>query len=270
MRLFGPPRDETQEGDGPLIYAIGDVHGQITMLRSMLELLNERGLREQDTLVFLGDYIDRGEDSKATVDTLIALQQERPNTVFLRGNHEQLLLDARDSELPQRGPTPDSFVLSDATQLWFHNGGEDTLYSYKDEMDDEEFLHWWESIPETHWEFFRSTRLEHTTSRYHFVHAGLLPKGKTWDGQSHGMDERLWIREPFLSSKDDFDGKIVVFGHTPTQRVVVDRNKIGIDTAAVFGGSLTAVGLNPAATRRPPAPRIIQVPFAARSNFDPH
>ncbi len=256
-------------GDEPLIYAIGDVHGQITMLRAMLELLKEQPLREQDVLIFLGDYIDRGEDSRATVEALLALQQERPNTIFLRGNHEQLIIDARDSEPPARGATPDSFRLSDQTHLWFQNGGEDTLFSYKDELDDEEFLRWWEVIPEAHWEFLRATRLEYSTPRYFFVHAGLLPKGKLWEGQAHGMDERLWIREPFLSSKDDFNGKIVVFGHTPTQRVLIERNKHGIDTGAVFGGPLTAVGVNPNAGRRPPAPRILQVPHAARSNFDP-
>ena len=269
MRLFGSPREETRAGDEPLIYAIGDVHGQITMLRAMLELLKAQPLREQDTLLFLGDYIDRGEDSKATVEALMALQQERPNTIFLRGNHEQLMLDARDSDVPRRGATPDSFLLSDATNLWFHNGGEDTLFSYKNDLDDEEFLRWWEAIPEEHWEFLRATRLEHSTPRYFFVHAGLLPEGKTWELQAHGMDERLWIREPFLSYKGDFNGKIVVFGHTPAQRVLVERNKLGIDTGAVFGGPLSAVALNPAASRRPPAPRILQVPHAARSNFDP-
>lgn len=270
MRLFGSPREETRSGDEPLVYAIGDIHGQITMLRAMLELLQEQPLREQDTLVFLGDYIDRGEDSRATVDALIALQQERPNTVFLRGNHEQLILDARDSDPPRRGSTPDSFLLSDPTQLWFHNGGEDTLYSYKEEMNDEEFLRWWESIPDAHWEFFRATRLEYVTPRYFFVHAGVLPVGKTWEGQPHGMEERLWIREPFLSYKGDFDEKrIVVFGHTPTQRVLVERNKLGIDTGAVFGGPLTAVGVTPFAARRLPPPRILQTPHTARSNFAP-
>ena len=270
MRLFGSPREETRSGEEPLIYAIGDVHGQITMLRAMLELLKEQPLREQDVLVFLGDYVDRGEDSRATIEELIALQQERPNTVFLRGNHEQLMLDARDSTPPMRGSTPDSFLLSDETQLWFHNGGEDTLYSYKQDMDDEEYLRWWELIPESHWEFLRATHLEHSTPRYFFVHAGLLPEGKTWELEAHGMDARLWIREPFLSYKGDFDEKrVVVFGHTPTQRVLIERNKLGIDTGAVFGGPLTAVGVNPSVGRRLPAPRILQVPHAARSNFDP-
>jgi serine/threonine protein phosphatase 1 len=269
MRLFGSTREDRPGEDEPLIYAIGDIHGQITMLRAMLERLKELPLRPQDTLVFLGDYVDRGEDSKAVLDTLLALREERPDTIFLRGNHEQLMLDARDGEAPRRGSTPDSFLLTDDTRLWFHNGGEDTLYSYKDEMDDEEFLKWWEAIPDAHWEFLRATQLEYSTPRYFFVHAGLLPKGKTWEGQGDGRDLRLWIREPFLSSRDDFDGKIVVFGHTPTQRVLVERNKLGIDTGAVFGGPLTAVGVYPYLTRRLPVPRIVQVPHAARSNFDP-
>ncbi len=269
MRLFGLQREATRAGDEPLIYAIADVHGQITMLRAMLDLLKEQPLRDEDTLLFLGDYVDRGEDSCGTMEILLELQRERPNTIFLRGNHEQLMLDARSSEPPRQGATPDSFLLSDATLLWFQNGGEDTLYSYKADLDDEEYLHWWELIPDSHWEFLEATRLEYATPRYFFVHAGLLPKGKMWEGQAHGMDERLWIREPFLSSKDDFDGKIVVFGHTPTQRPLIERNKLGLDTGAVFGGPLTAAALSPNPGRRPPAPRILQVAHAARSNFDP-
>ncbi len=269
MRLFGSQRDEARMDGEPLIYAIADVHGQITMLRAMLEMLKEQPLREQDILLFLGDYIDRGEDSCGTVDMLIELQRERPNTIFLRGNHEQLMLDALESDPPKYGATPDSFLLSDPTSLWFQNGGEDTLYSYKSDMNDEEYMRWWEVVPAAHWEFLNSTLLEHLTPRYHFVHAGLLPKGKAWEGQAHGADARLWIREPFLSSRDDFDGRIVVFGHTPTQRPLIERNKLGLDTGAVFGGPLTAAALDPNAGRRPPAPRILQVAHAARSNFDP-
>ena len=85
-----------------MYYAIGDIHGQCTMLRDMLETLRQRPLNEEDTLVFLGDYIDRGEDSRGCIDILIALKQEHKNVIFLRGNHEQMMLDARDGPPPER------------------------------------------------------------------------------------------------------------------------------------------------------------------------
>src|SRR5579885_1662799 len=87
---------KAMEEGRPLIIAIGDIHGQIAQLRVLLERLRTRPLREIDRLVFLGDYVYRVENSRAVVELLIALQKERPNTVFLRGNHEQLMLDALD------------------------------------------------------------------------------------------------------------------------------------------------------------------------------
>jgi serine/threonine protein phosphatase 1 len=228
----------------------------------MLRRLEELPLTEEDQILFLGDYIDRGEDSCAVIETLLELRERRPNTIFLRGNHEQLLLDARDSAPPQMADTGGPIHISDELQLWLHNGGDETLISYKEEYTDEEYLRWWQLIPEAHWEFMRETRIQHESPRYLFVHAGVLPPGKMWEGTGHDMDERLWIREPFLSSRVDF-GRIVVFGHTPLQRPLVDKNKIGIDTGAVFGGRLTAAGLDSnSRARRLPAPHILQEPAA--------
>jgi serine/threonine protein phosphatase 1 len=148
--------------------------------------------------------------------------------------------------------------------LWRTNGGDETLLSYTDGMDEEEFLRWWEIIPDAHWQFIRETQIEFVTEQYHFVHAGLLPEGKYWEGQDRGFDPRLWIREPFLSSKDLFDGRVVVFGHTPQtgRRILTDKNKIGIDTGAVFGGPLTAAVIDPdARIRRVPSPDVIQADY---------
>ena len=234
------------------------------MLRAMLDKLRALPLTEDDTLVFIGDYVDRGEDSKAVLETLIALKRERPNTVFLRGNHEQLMLDARDSDPPRMGAVPGAFIFSDPTLLWFQNGGEETLFPYTDDLDDEQYLRWWEAIPESHWKFLQETRMEYSSGKYHFVHAGLLPPGKTWEGQVRGFDERLWIREPFLSSRDDFNGRIVVFGHTPQMsgKPLLQKNKIGIDTGAVFRNPLTCAALDTTATgRRPATPFFHQVPY---------
>jgi serine/threonine protein phosphatase 1 len=249
-----------------LIYAIGDIHGQVTMLRALLEHLRTRPLRENDTLVFLGDYVDRGEDSCAVIETLIQFRKEHGNTVLLRGNHEQLMLDARDSDASR--PGPDGFIThSSETNHWLENGGADTLISYN--VDD--FLNWRDRIPGSHWEFIETTEMEYLTERYHFVHAGLLPAGKSWEGAIYGLEPRLWIREPFLSYRPTIDGRVVVFGHTPqrTGRPLLQRNKIGLDTGAVFGGPLTAAIINPdVPIGKQPRPEFIQVVYDTADGMD--
>src|SRR5580658_7263716 len=135
------------KGTVTLIFAIGDIHGQITMLRALLDKLNRLPLRNNDTLVFIGDYVDRGEDSRAVIEALIELKTQRPDTVFLRGNHEQLMLDARDSAPPEIGGLPGAFMLSEEMLLWLSNGGEETMLSYSSEMEETDFLKWWEIVP---------------------------------------------------------------------------------------------------------------------------
>ena len=238
-----------------MIYAVGDIHGQQTMLQDMLELLNTQPLTASDTLVFLGDYVDRGENSCAVIETLLNLKERHSNLVFLRGNHEQLMLDA----YPDLSEGADPMQQLEKMALWLQNGGADTLFSYKVE----DFTNWWEQIPEAHWEFVQATQMEYITERYHFVHAGLLPPGRTWEGANMDIDPRLWIREPFLSSKVDFDGRLVVFGHTPqsSEKPLEQKNKLGLDTGAVFGGPLTAACFHHQVTGRKTAPpKILQVP----------
>lgn len=248
-----------------MIYAIGDIHGQHTMLEEMIKLLYDQPLEKEDTLVFLGDYIDRGEDSKAVIDTLIKLRDEHSDIIFLRGNHEQLMLDARETPGLE---SSDSDVLSMQNDLmlnWLQNGGVDTLLNYKVA----DVSKWWDQIPMSHWDFIRDTQLEYVTERYHFVHAGLLPPGKSWEGDywERKLDPRLWIREPFLSSRNTFNGRLVVFGHTPQRsgRPLISKNKIGLDTGAVFGGPLTAAAFYPPNTgQRTPTPQFIQVPWKVK------
>jgi serine/threonine protein phosphatase 1 len=247
-----------------LIYAIGDIHGQQSMLLALLAKLEKLPLQEDDILLFLGDYVDRGENSCAVIETLLKLRARRDNVLFLRGNHEQLMLDAYDGEQPQPGEEPNSLVLPERMVNWLYNGGIDTLTSYRDGFSGADFLNWKAFIPEAHWEFLRATEMEYVTDRYHFVHAGLLPPGRTWEGAPEGFDPRLWIREPFLSSKADFGGRIVVFGHTPQMngKPLIARNKIGLDTAAVFGGRLTAAAFPPSSQgRKAPSPRFYQVEY---------
>ncbi len=241
-----------------MIYAIGDIHGQHTMLRALLDELNRLPVKEEDTLVFIGDYIDRGEDSRAVIETLLELKEQHRDTVFLRGNHEQLMLSALEGPAPEPGPVEGFSLHAEQTMLWLQNGGDQTLSNYGVE----DLMRWWEFIPEAHWDFIRATQMEYITEHYHFVHAGLLPPGKRWPEEVYGLDPRLWIREPFLDSRADFGGRRVVFGHTPqlTGRPLIQRNKIGIDTAAVFGGPLTAAILDTNLVgRKLPSPEFIQV-----------
>jgi serine/threonine protein phosphatase 1 len=266
-----------------MIYAIGDIHAQHTMLDALLEKLRCLPWDADDTLVFLGDYVDRGENARAVIDTLLQWRDSYPQTIFLRGNHEQLMLDARDGQ----GTSPvgtDRPVRADLTLMWLQNGGIDTLLSYEvpdfrrwcDSLDNRllripaapladfkaSFERWLDAVPEAHWEFVRATQMDYVTPRYHFVHAGLLTPGRTWASEGWSIDPRLWIREPFLSSRADFDGRIVVFGHTPQRsgRPLIHRNKIGLDTGAVFGGPLTAGVFDSRENDQPlPPPRFIQV-----------
>jgi serine/threonine protein phosphatase 1 len=207
-----------------MIYAIGDIHGHYWKL---VGLLSKMPLTPDDQLIFVGDYIDRGPQSREVIELLIDLRKQRPGTVFLRGNHEQMILDARAYR--------HDFAQ---TALWMSNGGAQTVDSYPKAKGG-----WIERLPDEHWDFIGSTEVEFEMGPYRFVHAGLLPPDKRWP---YVEDPRLWIREEFLNSKHDF-GSTVVFGHTPQKsgKPLLLPGKIGIDTAAAFGGPLTGVKLSP-------------------------
>jgi serine/threonine protein phosphatase 1 len=193
----------------------------------------------------MGDYVDRGSGTPEVVRTLIEFAARRPNTIFLRGNHEQMMLDARYCFDPSwRGRLIEPVPIENAI-VWFGQGGSATLESYGAGPAGEN-PRWWERIPEQHWAFLEDTQMEFVQGRFHFVHAGLVPPGKKWKPEMPGLDPRLWIRSTFLKYKRDFGGRTVVFGHTPqlSGKPLVQRNKIGIDTAAAYGGPLTAAVLS--------------------------
>jgi serine/threonine protein phosphatase 1 len=199
------------------IFAVGDIHGCYDRLRALLDRIPLDWSRDQ--LVFMGDYIDRGPQSFEVVDHLIGLQELHPDIVFLKGNHEQMLAD---------------YLLGKDRMLYLYNGGQQTLESYLRNGAPGEF-----PIPPRHRRFFDTLRLFHETDAFIFVHAGLrqgLPLAE------QGPEDLLWIRESFIDSQHSF-GKRVVFGHTPFDRPLVQPNKIGIDTGAVFGNQLTCVQL---------------------------
>ena len=223
-----------------MIYAVGDIHGQRDKLRSLLGLLKEEGMSDADLLVFVGDYVDRGPNTAGVIETLLSLKASRPNTVFLRGNHEQMMLDARH-RFDAAFDLENDCGNADSGIYWFTEGGQQTLHSYGSPRG----RRWFEIICYEHWEFLRATKIEYVETAYHFVHAGLLPPGVKWSMADFVTDPRLWIRYEFIASDHDFDGRTVVFGHTPTRdgKPLVLKNKVAIDTGAGIGGPLTAVGL---------------------------
>lgn len=200
------------------IFAIGDIHGCFDKLVSLMDMIDID--LKRDTLVFIGDYIDRGPRSKEVVDYLIDLGRREPGVVFLKGNHELMLQDYLDG--------------TDSATFLF-NGGRATLDSYLRGCQKTQVY----PIPAAHLEFFESVRLYYETDKYIFVHAGLsenisLEKQGEWD--------MLWLRDAFIYSDFDF-GKRVIFGHTAFRAPLILDNKIGIDTGAVYGNKLTCVEL---------------------------
>lgn len=198
--------------------AIGDIHGCSQKLAALLLWVIRTGKFEGAKFVFLGDYIDRGPKSKEVVEKLMALQRELPESVVcLRGNHEQMLLNAIAADRSDRD-----------LMTWIGNGGEQTLLSYdcEDPSDlPEEHLHWFRSLPLT----------THDAMRF-FVHAGVRPDIPL---EQQSEDDLLWIREPFLSSDKRF-GLLVVHGHTVVKAADLRKNRLNLDTGACFGGRLTA------------------------------
>ncbi|UCC66240.1 MAG: serine/threonine protein phosphatase [Deltaproteobacteria bacterium] len=205
------------EGKVNKIFAIGDIHGCLSHLERLMEEIRPLLNPQEDVLVFMGDYVDRGPNSKGVVDFILQMQGEISEVVCLKGNHEDMFLD---------------WVLNGRNyDLYLYNGGGSTIRSYSQEGSFE--------VPPAHLDFFTSLRLYYETDRYIFVHAGLragIPLEK------QDPYEMVWIREEFIYSPHDF-GKLVIFGHTPLHKVFVAPNKIGIDTGAVYGGKLTCLEL---------------------------
>jgi serine/threonine protein phosphatase 1 len=207
----------------------------------MLEIIQQDGAsREpaQTVLVFLGDYVDRGRDSKGVVERLITRPPEHTAAVFLKGNHEDLLLSFLDEPISGLD--------------WLHNGGETSLMSYgvkagaisdalwlgkKGLMEAAAQLR--SLIPDEHLRFYRSLKLSYRAGDYFFAHAGVRP-GVALDRQTD--EDLIWIRGEFLNYPYDF-GAVVVHGHTPARFPQDLHNRIGIDTLAFHTGKLTAVGL---------------------------
>jgi len=185
-------------------------------------------------VVYLGDYVDRGPESKAVIDALIKGPPFEAETHFLKGNHEDALLSFLDDP---------GFL-----RMWRDYGGMETLQSYGvkipsggigDEWIIDAHRQFSANFPESHLAFLQGLELSYALGDFGFVHAGIRP-GIRFNKQQ-GAD-LMWIRDQFLASKRNH-GKIIVHGHTPQEQPVIHRNRIGIDTGAYITGVLTALVL---------------------------
>lgn len=242
IRLFRKKQENQASMDGapccPMgmrIYAIGDIHGRADLLIEMHNLIRQdaAGFDGRKKIVYLGDYIDRGMQSKQVVELLLENPMPGFQSVFLKGNHEQAILDF--------------LAYPEATAGWLSFGGRETLISYgvsvtfmplmKDMQKLSEELD--QLLPDRHREFLEDGLLSWEAGNYYFVHAGIRPGVPLPDQH---FEDQLWIRDEFIDSKADH-GAVIVHGHTITPEVEFRKNRIGLDTGAFHSGVLSCLVL---------------------------
>jgi serine/threonine protein phosphatase 1 len=229
----GDRRRDRQLPDGLRIYAVGDVHGRADLLGELFTAIDadvDEHPVGQTLHVFLGDYIDRGPDSRQVVD-LVTARSRRHETVLLKGNHE----------------TFPALFLNDPSVFdqWCLLGGFETLMSYglqpsmgADGAEQCELARRFAAtLPASHVRFFDELKTSFSCGDFYFVHAGVRP-GVPLERQHE--DDMLWIREEFLFHEYDF-GKMIIHGHTPVREPDFQDNRINIDTGAYATGKLTSL-----------------------------
>ncbi|MCK1480633.1 serine/threonine protein phosphatase [Bradyrhizobium sp. 197] len=228
-----PPIHKPQLPDGVRIYAISDIHGCSHLLQPMLGVIDADVTRSRPAHaieVFMGDYIDRGPNTRSTLDILVE-RSRRGNAVFLKGNHEAFLVKVFE----------DPSLFED----WIRLGGAQTLMSYglaPDLTRDDPasiLRDLIRAMPGEHLEFLDDLRLSYTCGDFFFVHAGVRPGVPLAEQREHDL---LWIREEFLRSEEQF-GKYIVHGHTPVRAAEVLANRVNIDTGAYATGNLTLMSI---------------------------
>lgn len=205
------------------VYVIGDIHGCPEELRCLLEALP---LGSTDRLVFLGDYVDRGPDSKSVISLLIEWRQRAvQELVFLKGNHEDMFL----SFLGRAGKYGEMFL---------YNGGGATLASYGVSHIDSSPQEILARIPRPHLEFLESLRTYYVMEPFLCVHAGIRPATPL---AQQVEEEMLWIRDEFIFNRHLLP-YTVLFGHTPQREVFFHLPyKVGLDTGLVYGNKLSCL-----------------------------
>ena len=222
--------------DNMRIYAIGDIHGRLDLLEELQEKIAADAADATDqriVQIFLGDYVDRGPDSKGVVDWLLQLPPTGWQRICLKGNHEATVLKfLKNSEIIRN---------------WQRHGGLENLLSYgvdliglqNEDGPDIVMREYREKFPLTHFKFFSNLPLCVEFGDYFFAHAGVRP-GVSLGKQKE--EDLTWIRDEFLSSQLDF-GKVIIHGHTPIEFPEIRANRINIDTRAYQSGRLTCLVL---------------------------
>ena len=220
------------------IIAIGDVHGQRAHLEQALDWIAVDAEARGAPLVFLGDYIDRGPDSRGVIDLIIDLQSSRDVTCLM-GNHEAEMLrflDVMHGEMP----------ATDTGKFWLAEGGggRQTLMSYGVHGNiDHDFKELQAkslaAIPENHIHFLNDLPRSFETEMYFFAHAGIWPG---IDLSDQDPEDLIWIREPFLMNPHDH-GKLIIHGHTPISFPAFYGNRVNCDGGAAFGRAIHPVVL---------------------------
>lgn len=220
---------------GQRIYAIGDIHGCDQLLDTLLEQIRQdvAGYSGTVTLVYLGDYIDRGLGTARVLDRVCQKPDWAHDVVPLRGNHEEMILQFIDDPV--------------AAGSWCQYGGLETLAAYDVALENvrrgrgvaEARDALVERMPAAHLDFLCSLKLSAHMGDVFFCHAGVRPR---IDLAHQKAGDLLWIREEFLNATDDF-GAYIVHGHTPTEVPQVRANRLNIDTGAYLSGCLTCAVL---------------------------
>lgn len=191
------------------IFVIGDIHGCSKTFKMLL--LEKLGIKKSDKIYCIGDYIDRGRDSKGVVDFILNLRSAGYKIHTLRGNHEEMMLD--------------STVDTQRLQHWLQNGGKETLKSFGIETIID--------LPAKYLKFFKRTKLFIATDKYIFVHAGL-----NFDFENPFQDKyaMLWIRDEYFD-KEKINDRHLIHGHTPIHLediIKQQSHRINIDGGCVY------------------------------------
>lgn len=191
-------------------WVIGDIHGCFYTLIRLINKVYDQG-EKPFKFIFVGDMIDRGPYSMEVVN-FVRLLIEKDMAICVRGNHEQMAIDAQNNQCN--------------VNLWYMNGGDIVLDSYKG----------FDHILKNDIEWFDTLPLYYETETHYICHAGVNPNDNL---DEQVAEDLLWIRGKFHASDKDY-GKTIVFGHTPVKEVVIKPNYIGIDTGCVYDRKLTA------------------------------
>ena len=224
------------------LFAIGDIHGCLSQLTTLHKkiLTHDKFDVKNDLLIYLGDYIDRGNNTKEVINQILKLKNNKIKTINLMGNHDEFMID---------------FLFNKKNDIknWLNFGVDETFRSYnieivefiKDGFEDDvidrlrnELL---KKMDATHINFFKNLEVTHSTEKYLFVHAGIDPQKKL---SEQTKKDYLWSRSNVFFNKDFKAKKIIVHGHTPEKDVIDYPYRINIDTGCYFSGKLTCVCLN--------------------------